>query len=150
MGQTSFTTALGRHQKLGVDSMVFIYHVEGHRSYLPLTRILFTRIEEGKHRAVSSTLSLIEVLIQPYRKERRDIAALYRGLLTQYPNLDLRPVDRETAELAAAIRARYEATTPDSVQIATALQQGASAFITNDKQLTRVKELEIVLLDSYL
>jgi len=148
--QASFATALNRHRIVGVDSMVFIYHVEAHPSYLPLTRALFKHIETGKIKAVTSMLSLTEVLIQPYRKGRRDLAVFYRALLTEYPHLEIRPLDLETAELAAAIRARYETSTPDGIQTATAMQQGATAFITNDRRLARVKELDIVLLDSYL
>lgn len=150
MGQTAFATALSRHDVVGVDSMVFIYHVEAHPSYLPLTRTLFKRIESGQNRAASSMLSLAEVLVQPHRKGRRDLANLYRGLLTDFPHLDLWPLDRETAELAATIRAHYEISMPDATQLATALLKGATAFVTNDKQLVRVKELEMLLLDSYL
>ena len=150
MEKTLFATALNRYRTVGVDSMVFIYHVECHPSYVPLTRILFKRIETGKNRAVSSMLSLMEVLMGPYRKGRNDLAVLYRGLLTEYPHLFLSPLNRGTAELAAAIRAHHDLSTPDSIQIATALEQGATAFITNDKQLSKVKELDILLLDSFL
>jgi len=150
LGKTSFATALNRYDAVGVDSMVFIYHVEGHPSYLPLTRILFKRIEAGKNRAVSSVLSLMEVLTGPYRKGRKDLAVLYRGLLTDFPHLALWPMNQETADLAAAIRARDEISTPDAIQIATALEHGATAFLTNDKQLSKVKDLDILLLDSYL
>jgi len=130
--------------------MVFIYHIERNPSYVPLTRILFKRIETGKNKAVSSMLSLIEVLTHPYRKGRKDLALLYRGLLTDYPHLTLWPLDQETAELSASIRAHYNVSTPDAIQLATALRQGATAFITNDQQLTRVKDLNVLLLDSYL
>ena len=150
MGQTAFATALNRYDIVALDSMVFIYHVECHPSYVPLTRILFRRIETGKNRAVSSLLSLMEVLTGPYRNGRRDIALMYRTLLTEFPHLALWPLNGETADLAAAIRTRYAISTPDAIQIATALQQGATAFITNDKQLAQVKDLDILLLDSYL
>ena len=149
MGQTPLATALNRRYILGVDSMVFIYHIEGHASYIALTRILFQRIQSGKNKAVSSMLSLTEVLTGSYRKGREDLTLLYRGLLKEYPNLTLWPLDQETAERAASLRARYEISTPDAIQIATALQNGATAFLTNDKQLVRVKELDVLLLDDY-
>jgi len=150
MGQASFATALNRHEVVAVDSMVFIYHIEGHPSYLPLTRVLFKRIETGKNRAVSSHLSLLEVLTLPYRKERQDLALLYRSLLTEFPYLTLWPLDQETSELAASIRAHHNLSTPDAIQMATALRQGATAFVTNDKQLKKNNDLDVLLLDSFL
>ncbi len=150
MGQTSLATALNRHSTVGVDSMVFIYHVERHDTYIDLTRILFTRIQSGKNKAVSSTLSLTEVLTAPLQRNRFDLTLLYRGLLMDYPHLSLHSLDHQTADQAAALRARYDISTPDAIQLATALAQKATAFVTNDKQLARVKELDVMLLDSYL
>jgi predicted nucleic acid-binding protein len=150
MDKASFATTLNRHAIVAVDSMVFIYHIEGHSSYLPLTRVLFKRIEMGKNRAVSSHLSLMEVLTLPYRKGRQDLALLYRSLLTEFPHLTLWPLDQETSELAASIRAHHDFSTPDAIQLATALRQGATAFVTNDKQLKKNSDLDVLLLDSFL
>jgi predicted nucleic acid-binding protein len=150
MGQTPLATALNPYATVGIDSMVFIYHIELHTSYFPLTQIVFRRVEAGKNRAVSSTLSLLEVLTGCYQRGNEDLAERYRSLLGEFPHLTLFPLDPETAELAATLRARYSLLTPDAIQVATAVQNGATAFLTNDKQLARVKELNVLLLDSYL
>lgn len=130
--------------------MVFIYHIEANESYLPLTRVLFKRIETGKNRAVSSFLSLTEVLTHPYEKGRNDLAVMYRSLFADFPHLTLWALDLETADLAASLRADYGISTPDAIQVATALNQKATAFLTNDDQLSRIKELDVLLLDSFL
>jgi len=39
--------------------------------------------------------------------------------------------------------------TPDALHIATAMESGAQAFITNDRSMRIVSQLEIVMLDDY-
>lgn len=56
----------------------------------------------------------------------------------------------ETMEIMSDLRVRYGLRTPDTIHLATALLNKAQAFITNDKQLTRVNELDIITWESYL
>ncbi|EDZ92548.1 MAG: PIN domain-containing protein [Limnospira sp. PMC 1291.21] len=44
------------------------------------------------------------------------------------------------------LRARYNLQLPDSLQIATALDAGCEAFLTNDLQLRRITELKIIVI----
>ncbi len=150
MGQKAFVAALNRHPLIGVDSVAFIYHIEEHSVYVGLTDILFKHIESGRPRAISSALTLTEVLTLPYRKSQPTVARSYRGLLTEFPHLTLLPLDHATAELAASLRAHYNLSTPDAIQIGTALRAGATGFLTNDAELARVKELDVLLLNTYL
>ena len=39
---------------------------------------------------------------------------------------------------------------PDALQIAAAVEAGATLFITNDQRLTRVQEIRVFVLDDYL
>jgi predicted nucleic acid-binding protein len=45
------------------------------------------------------------------------------------------------------LRANYNLRTPDAIQLATAIQARATAFLTNDSFLTSVSDLEILILD---
>jgi predicted nucleic acid-binding protein len=40
--------------------------------------------------------------------------------------------------------------TSKAIQLATALRQGATAFVTNDKQMKKITDLDVLLLDSFL
>jgi len=51
------------------------------------------------------------------------------------------------ADRAASLRARYRLRTPDAIQIATALQTRVDAFLTNDRDLRRVEEVPVLLID---
>jgi predicted nucleic acid-binding protein len=44
------------------------------------------------------------------------------------------------------LRAHYNLRTPDALQVATALEFGCQAFLTNDEQLQRVTDLRVLVL----
>jgi predicted nucleic acid-binding protein len=59
------------------------------------------------------------------------------------------PVDAALARRAVALRAEYGIRVPDALQIAAALEAGATAFVTNDQRLVKVKELRVLQFDDY-
>jgi predicted nucleic acid-binding protein len=61
----------------------------------------------------------------------------------------LLPVDRETAEIGAVLRAKHRLRTPDALQVAAALNAGCEVFLTNDKRLQRLDGLRVLVLDDY-
>ena len=58
--------------------------------------------------------------------------------------------DVEVAEKAAEIRAKYGVKPPDALQVATSLVHHAEAFITNDKELKKIKEINIITMKESL
>ncbi|MFZ2360770.1 MAG: PIN domain-containing protein [Anaerolineae bacterium] len=44
---------------------------------------------------------------------------------------------------------QFEIHVPDALQIAAALESGATLFVTNDRRLTKVREIEFLLFDDY-
>jgi len=51
--------------RVGLDSAIFIYHFEEHPRYKELCAEVFDAMEAGAIQAVTSTVTLIEVLVQP-------------------------------------------------------------------------------------
>jgi predicted nucleic acid-binding protein len=49
-------------------------------------------------------------------------------------DLDLRPVDRATADLATALAVKYRLRAADATHLATAVAVGADRFLTNNKR----------------
>jgi predicted nucleic acid-binding protein len=74
---------------------------------------------------------LPEVLGKPLRDGTADEVRILAGLLAR---LDLRPVDRATAELATALSSRYRQRAADATHPATAVGLGAHRFITNNRR----------------
>lgn len=99
---------------------------------------------------ITSTITMTEVLTQPYRAtDDRRIAVCYE-LLSKYPNLKWVAPDLEIADLAAQFRAQHRMRTPDAIQAATAVQSGATGFISNDPVFQRVEAFETLVLDDLL
>jgi len=138
---------LKQNHSVCVDSMILIYFIEEDPRYLQVVRELFRLVEEGKIHAFSSYLTLLEVLVQPLKKQRRDLVNKYKEILSNARGFRLFPVNGEIAEQGARIRAWYKFKVPDAIQLATALCQGAGVFVTNDKQLKQFDKLDVVLLE---
>jgi predicted nucleic acid-binding protein len=96
-------------------------------------------------KAVTSALTLHEVLTGARKAGDDRLFSLYRDLIGTFPNLHLIPFDARIAEISSDLRARYDLPTPDAIQVATALQQGAETFVTNDARLKRIRELRVTL-----
>lgn len=138
---------LARHRLVAVDTMVFIYYLEDVRPRADLLQPLFEAWEAGTHLGVTSVLTVLEIMVRPLRLHRPDAAQAYRDQIAGYPGLTLVPLDLAVGEEAARLRASYHLSTPDAIQVASALVARASVFLTNDQRLARVPDLEIVLLD---
>jgi hypothetical protein len=65
-----------------LDTSVFIYHVEESEKYFPLTDPIFRWVEGPRAAAVTSTITLLEVLVQPYRLGELDRVNKFYALLS--------------------------------------------------------------------
>jgi len=145
--RASLIEFLDRHRVIGLDTRPFIYHLETHPRYGPLTATLFAWLERRGASAVTSTITMTELLVHPYRKNDIDrVNSIYAATST-YPNLRWVATTLAIADEAARLRATYGLRTPDAIQIATAMSAGATGFVSNDKGCGRVAELEILRLD---
>jgi len=130
-----------------VDSMLFVYHFEGHERFGPAAGRLLAAAEAGRCRLVASVLARLEVLVVPRRHGREDLCQRYRDLFDSFPNLTVLPIGPEIAEIAADLRAAHNLRTPDALHLATALQAGAKAFVSGDRRIRGVEEIEVVDLE---
>ncbi len=132
---------------IGLDTSPFIYFVERNPLYVDIMREVFKRLTNDDFQARSSVITLTEVLAQPLRQNSQTLADEYRDLLYNGINFKLIPLNSSIAETAARLRAQHNLRTPDALQIAAALENGCDAFLCNDKNLKRVTELKILILD---
>ncbi|MCH7731983.1 MAG: type II toxin-antitoxin system VapC family toxin [Candidatus Marinimicrobia bacterium] len=142
-------SSIPRGQKVALDTMIFIYHLEDYPRYSDITENLFYEIESGRYSAVTSYITLLELLVKPKRERRFRVVSDYKDLLLTFPNLEFISLDLQVADMASSIRAKYSLNTPDSIQIATAITGKASVFITNDEDMRKVKEISVLMLDDW-
>lgn len=139
-----------RGSKVCIDTAPFIYFIEKHERYLKLLKPLFTEINLGNIEAVTSTITLLEVLVHPLKTGNKSLAEKYREILLYSEGLTTFEVLNEISEKAAELRAEYAIKTPDAIQIATAMFHGADRFLTNDPDLKKVTRIQVLVLDDLL
>ena len=150
MGVELLRAFLRRQRRIALDTSVFIYQLEANARYLALTDSVFAWLERAGHEAVTSTITMTELLVPSYRENDEPRVDAFYGLLSTYPNLRWVAPDLETADLAAMLQAQYRLRTPDALQAATAIRANATGMITNDPVFARIAELDTAVLDLFL
>ena len=108
---------------------------------------IFVWLEGPRGQAVTSTITMLELLVQPYRLSDIDRVNRFYGLLSTHPHLDWTAPTLEIADLGARLRAEHNLKTPDALQAATAIVAEATGFISNDPVFQRLTSLEVTILD---
>ncbi len=130
--------------RIGIDTSPFIYLIEVHTEYYPLVASLFEGLDSGAISAVTSTITVAEVMVLPLRLGRSDLSQQYLDLLLNSLNLEVLPIDVHVAQVAAALRARSRVRLPDALQLAVAIASGCDAFLTNDAALKQVTDIRVI------
>ncbi|MBI5789746.1 MAG: PIN domain-containing protein [Candidatus Schekmanbacteria bacterium] len=142
---------LVKYRVIAIDTSLFIYYIEEDERYINAADTLFNLIAEGSLNAVTSLITLIEVLVQPIKHGNKDLEEKYRKLLLYSNNLEIENMNLDIAERTAELRAKYNIRVPDAIQLATALVRRAEVFITNDVRLGNIfQEIPIIVLDNYI
>ena len=150
MGVERLRTSLGRHRRVALDTSVFIYHLDENPKYVALTDAFFSWLDSIHSTAVTSVITMTELLVKPYRESDEESSSKCYALLSTYPSIEWISPTLEIADLAAKIRAVQRLRTPDALQAATAVHAGASALVTNDPAFQRIPNLDVLILDDFV
>ena len=132
-----------------LHTVAFIYWIEENRDHLASLAPLFQAADAGRLEIFSSALTLLEVLVVPYRAGNRSLADRYEALLTRSRGVRLIGIDRSQLRAAAQLRALHRMRTPDALQLAAALSARCTAFVTHDRRLPEIPGLRILQLRDY-
>jgi len=143
------TEDLGRGP-VGVDTALFIYFIEEHPRFLRLIDPLFAAADAGKRELVTSALTLLEVLVVPFRAGNLALAERYENLLTRSAGIRIVDLTRDQLRTAAQLRAATAVRTPDAFQLAAAITSACASFITNDRRLPAVAGTRVLQLADYV
>ena len=141
--------ALADVTNVGFDTAPIIYLIETHPDYDGLVTEIFRRIDQGIITGFTSSITLTEVLTHPLKQGQIHLQREYRDLLLHSANFYTLPVDADIAEQAAGLRARYGFRTPDALQVAVAKAAKCKVFLTNDKAIERVEDVNVLILDEF-
>ena len=139
-------SVLTEHRKIALDSNVLIYLIETQGPLADAAASIVDAVAAGRVVAVMSAIGLVEVLVGP---ERRGDAIAFESIAEALRDLPLvvSALDSTIAEDAAWIRGAAGVGLEDAVHLATARSAGATAFVTNDRRLRSIPNLEVVYLD---
>lgn len=129
---------------LALDTAIFIDFIEENPRFLSEIEPIFREADQGKRELVTSALTLLEVLVVPYRAGNRLLAERYEALLTRSRGIRLVELSRDQLRAAAQLRAATKVKTPDALQLVAAIGAGCTAFVTNDRRLPPVPGLRIL------
>lgn len=125
-----------------VDTAPWIYVLEDHAQFAPLFLGLFQAAELGRLQLALTTVTLAEVLAGPFKAKQTALAKRYEKALNHYQVV---PLTAQVAALAAQLRVQYRLKFPDAVQLASALDLGAAALVTHDRDFSRVQGLPVLM-----
>lgn len=136
-----------RVHKIFLDTAPVIYYIEATPAYADIVRAAFTSIDAGQIQALVSPVTLAECLTLPIRQNQSKIVQLFTDLLTSTEGISMVEINASIGQKSAELRVQYKLKLPDALQIATAIYYECDAFLTNDIDLKRVKELQIIVLE---
>lgn len=135
---------LGR--RVYLDTNIIIYAVEGYEAHAARIKHVLQGMTKGTLTAVTSDLSLAEVLVKPERDRNQKLEEVYRQFLLPTESFRNCAVSREILEAAAGIRANSALKLPDAIHFASAIDQDCDSFLTNDERFAGMTGIKVVLL----
>lgn len=143
---SSIERLLSGHRRVALDSNVLIYLVEGIARRGEIAGLLVKALLQQEIDTVLATIGLSEVLTGPARAG--DVVG-FESLADDLREMGLRllPLDASIAEDAAWLRGRARLDLVDAIHLASARVAGATLFVTNDRGISSLPQLEVVYLD---
>lgn len=134
--------------RIYLDANVFIsaYENRGPRSDSAWT--ILEAVEKGEFSAVSSELTLAEILVGPIKDGDDKLASHYHDLFRSNEHFLVAPVERDVLIEAAALRGIVESLRlPDAIHVATARLKECKLIVSDDRRLPTAPGLVLVRLD---
>lgn len=147
----NFNDDLSKCNTIFFDTAPIIYYIEAHPKFGSLSKCAFDMLQNDVLKGFSSVLTLTEVLVKPVESGRNDLVDKFLQFLKNGKNLSLIEISAAIGESAGKLRGKYSSIkTLDAIQLAVAIDIGADAFLTNDKRLEKVTEINIIVLKKYI
>jgi predicted nucleic acid-binding protein len=138
--------------RIYLDANIFIYALEGGDDVGSASRALLFALSERPGRAMTSELTLAEVLVRPERERDLDLKRRYMDLLLWRRFIELRPVSRSVLLESARYRAVAKGSASpspesgelkpdrrnflaDAIHVVTAIDGRCEIFVARDRRI---------------
>lgn len=133
--------------KIFLDTNALIYLIENHPEFAPKISPIFDQIFQNHLQAVTSIITVTEVLVNPIKYDNKPLIEKYMNLFANLPSLSVVRPSTKTAVNAAYVKAKHGFPLPDCYQLSLALEHECTSFLTNDLRLKSFdQKLEIVII----
>ena len=134
-------------QRVYFDTNIFIYLLGNNLRYAAQCQQLLQASADRQILGLSGDVTLAELLVKPLQTNDAQSVAAVRQLLADDAIVTLISHSRKSFQGAALMRAKHGLKMVDALQLATAVEAGASCFVSNDRQFPVLPNLECVGLD---
>ncbi|TAL45825.1 MAG: PIN domain-containing protein [Methylovulum sp.] len=131
--------------KLFLDACSIIYFIESQQQQGLNARILITQALQNNAKIIVSRLSTLECRVLPLKEKDRILLGKYEQFF-KLTGLHMIELTADVVNRATDLRANYPLRTPDALQMASALQANADKFLTGDKKLSFIQEIEVIVI----
>lgn len=121
-----------------LDANVFVAAFETPNEGANPVQRLFRALVERRPRAISSELTLAELLApirRPHALSGPERKSLYYNLFVRQDVVELKPVSRDILIKTATLRGEINYKLPDAIHVATAIEASCASFASNDERL---------------
>lgn len=133
--------------KIFVDTAPFIYLMENHPKFAKKIRKAITEAIVNGDTLVTSVVTYMEFGVKPEREKRQDVIRKFDDLLSKL-NIRILVIDKEAGQKAYQMRAKYKFLKGmDALQVALSIRENCSVFLTNDKKLKKIAEINVKTID---
>lgn len=134
------------YQRIYLDTSLYIYFFENNQEFANKVEQIFLLSTKKHISIVASTLLLTELLVAPLREQNEILIELYKNLQAMIPTIVYTDLNYQIGVEAANIRAKYNIGVPDAIHLATAKVKQVDVFITPDRNLRKIKEIEMLII----
>jgi predicted nucleic acid-binding protein len=129
-----------------VDTQIIVYTVERHPDFAPLLLPLWEAVQSSRLTAITSELTILEMLVLPLRHNDHAIVKAFDEFIRQ-PGFSTVPITHSVLRRGAQLRsASTRLRTPDAIHAATASLNECSMLMTNDAGFRGVTEIPTLVL----
>jgi len=126
-----------------LDSNVFIAAMENPGAHSDHAWWIIRAVEEGEIGAVTSEITIAEVLVKPIQLGNDSFVSAYEEMIASSAHFEVLPVRRDILVQAAQLRARRSSIRlPDAIHIATALTASCRCIVSDDQRLHSLENIK--------
>jgi predicted nucleic acid-binding protein len=128
-----------------LDSNVFITAMETPGAHSDHAWWIIHAIDEGAIAAVTSEITIAEVLVKPFQMVDSRLVTAYQEMIAPSTHFEVPPLQRDILIGAAQLRARRSSIRlPDAIHIATALASSCTCMVSDEQGLHSIEGVKLL------